>query len=296
MGAPELEVGVKNLPAERKVEFWLDGSLFTAYCYGPEFDQKPVFYPVLLADGTMVNRELTIMDPNHTESKDHPHHRSVFFGYGDVDGLDFWNHPNRERIIHRAILSYSSGTPGRLSVVLDWVDPEGRVMVQELRRILVGGSGDLRWMDHDITLAAGETGHAFNDIKEGMFAIRLADVLREDTGNGRYINAYGWETADQIWGKRSPWVALRGDIGDSPVTIAILDHTSSENHPSYWHARAYGLFSINPFGRKDFVSGSEPVNRKLEPYGSYHFRHRLMVYQGKVSKERLDHDYWEYVK
>jgi hypothetical protein len=199
-------------------------------------------------------------------------------------------------MVHRAVLEHSGGLAGRLSVLIDWLDQDGRVSVQEIKRVTFGGASDVHWMDHDIRLTALGEPRSFDDTKEGMFAIRVADELREDEGTGRYINAYGWETADRIWGRRAPWVALRGTVAGDNVTVAIFDHPSSENHPSYWHARAYGLFSINPFGRKDFVKGARPDNRRLEPNQSFHFRHRVQVYDGKVSKERLDQDYWDYVK
>lgn len=296
LSAPKSNVEVKSLQGKQKVEIWIGGQLFTSYCWGREFEQKPVFYPVRSPEGTAVNREIPFREEALQKSQDHPHHQSLFFGYGDLEGADFWTCRQGERMVHRAVLEASSGPVGKLVVVIDWVDRAGQTSVRELKRVTFGGAADVRWMDHDITLTALEEPRSFDDTKEGMFALRVADELREDQGTGRYINAYGWETADQIWGKRSPWVALQGSIEEEEVTIAIFDHPTSENHPSYWHARAYGLFSINPFGRKDFVEGAEPDNRRLEPYEQFHLRHRVLVYGDKVSKQRLDQDYWDYVK
>ena len=215
-------------------------------------------------------------------------------GYGDVDGYDFWSNRNGERIIHRAIVNQENGDEGLLEILLDWCDPDGKALVREIRRVAFGGSDDCLWMDHDITLDPGSHSRVFMDTKEGMFAIRLADELREEGGNGSYINAYGWESAANVWGKRCPWVALRGSVAGKDVTVAIFDHPSTENFPSYWHARDYGLFSVNPFGRKDFVRDAAPLAKKLEAYESFHFRYRLLVYSGKVSKDRIDRDYWDW--
>ena len=288
-----------ELRADREkssIEVWIGGKLFTSYRYGEEFTRKPVFYPVMAPNGVMVNRELPQVRPEVADDQDHPHHESLYFGYGDVDSYDFWSNQNGEKILHRAVLKQESGDRGELELLLEWQEPEGKSMVSEIRRVVFGGSGDCRWMDHDMTLHAGNSSRIFMDTKEGMFAIRLADELKEKGGNGRYINAYGWETAEHIWGKRCPWVAIRGTVQGEEVTIAIFDHPSTENFPSYWHARDYGLFAINPFGRKDFVKGSAPLGKRLEAYQSFHFRHRLMVYSGKISKERLDQDYWDYIK
>ena len=46
-------------------------------------------------------------------------------------------------------------------------------------------------------------------------------------------------------------MGLTGTVDGKPVTIAILNHPSSTNYPTYWHARGYGLFAANPIG--DFI-------------------------------------------
>jgi Family of unknown function (DUF6807) len=295
-GLGQSAVELKSNQDNDSVEVWIGGDLFTSYRYGGEFTRKPVFYPVIAPNGVMVNRELPQVRPEVAEEQDHPHHESLFMGYGDVDSYDFWSNLNGEKIEHRAVLNKKSGDQGLLEILLDWNEPGGLTLIREIRRIVFGGSENCRWMDHDITLNAGKQSRVFMDTKEGLFAIRLADELKESDGTGRYINAYGWETAENVWGKRCPWVAIRGTVKGSDVTVAIFDHPSTENFPSYWHARDYGLFSVNPFGRKDFVKGSTPLGKKLDANDSFHFRYRLLVYSGQVSKDRLDQDYWNYVK
>lgn len=278
------------------VEVWIGGTLFTAYRYGEGFEQKSVFYPVNAPDGTMVNRELPFDNEALRKEQDHPHHQSLFLGYGDVDGEDYWSSTHGERIVHRGLLEPSIDAPNRMGFVVEWMSAQGRVAIHEVRRVSFGGSSDSRWMDHDITLLAPGQDRVFNDTKEGLFAIRVAESLREDKGNGRYINAYGQEASNEVWGKRCPWVALRGEVDGKPVTVAFFDHPSTENYPSYWHARAYGLFSVNPFGRKDYRKGAEAVNPVLKADQAYHLRYRVVIYSGKVSKERLDEDYQAFIE
>ena len=46
------------------------------------------------------------------------------------------------------------------------------------------------------------------------------------------------------------------------MTVAIFAHPSGLNHPPYWHARDYGLFAVNPFGRKGYdPSAPERITR-----------------------------------
>ena len=70
----------------------------------------------------------------------------------------------------------------------------------------------------------------------------------DNTGvNGVYLTSEGTKGA-AVWGTRGRWCTLSGTVGAEPVSIAILDHPQNPGHPTYWHARGYGLFAANPLG------------------------------------------------
>ena len=146
----------------------------------------------------MINRELPFIKESH-ETSDHPHHQSLFLGYGNVSGLDFWSTAHGERIVYRATLETRSGDTGELDFAADWQDPQGRAVLREFRRVTFGSTEDSRWMDHDITLQALDEALNFNDTKEGMLGLRLADALREEGGTGRYQDAFGREGSAEVW-------------------------------------------------------------------------------------------------
>lgn len=202
--APPVEL--KSVVEESKVEVWVDGDLFTVYQYGSTYKDKPVFYPLYSPDGVLVVRELSFVDQELLKSQDHRHHQSVFMGYGDVDGKDFWSSQNGERIVHKGITEVTDS----FTALLEWIDGEGVPTLDEIRRVGFGATADSRWMDHTITLLPKQTPLRFNDTKEGMFAIRLADELREDEGTGRYINSFGWETSKEIWESGPPGWRFEG--------------------------------------------------------------------------------------
>src|SRR5262245_22458769 len=83
------QVDVRALLAERRVDVTVAGKPFTSYIW-PERLAKPVLYPIRTAGGTLVTRGFP-MDPRPGERVDHPHHVGLWFNYGDVDGVDFWN-------------------------------------------------------------------------------------------------------------------------------------------------------------------------------------------------------------
>jgi hypothetical protein len=100
-GSPEMEsapvptsrkansVKLLRKDSEKKVEVLVNGELFTAYLY-PETIAKPVLYPIKSAGGNDLTRGFPL-DPRPGERVDHPHHIGLWFNYGDVNGLDFWN-------------------------------------------------------------------------------------------------------------------------------------------------------------------------------------------------------------
>ena len=151
-----------------------------------------------------------------------------------------------------------------------------------------------------------------------MFAIRVARELEmpskeatsyiDEKGNVTTVPAAGTDnitgvyysstglTGDSVWGSKGKWVTLAGRKEGKNVSITIIDHPSNIGYPGYWHARGYGLFSINPLGRKIFSKGAEELNFKLEPRQSTTFRYRVIIHSGvpfrkdQVEKYSLEFD------
>src|SRR5881392_3672148 len=73
--------------AQRRVDVLVDSKPFTSYIY-PTTLKKPVLFPLRTATGVVVTRGFP---PHPGERTDHPHHVGLWFNYGDVDGIDFWN-------------------------------------------------------------------------------------------------------------------------------------------------------------------------------------------------------------
>lgn len=303
----------------KKVEVLVDGKPFTAYIY-PDADvlKKPVLYPVRSAKGTLVTRGWPL-DPRAGERIDHPHHVGIWLNYEDVNGHDFWNNSNTPpnpkaiygTIVHTGIKSIKSGkNKGTLTVTADWLDKNGKVMLKETTTYLFQGTENQRIIDRITTLTATEQQVVFKDVKDGLFAIRVARQLEhpskiaevftdasgvatkvpvlDNTGiTGNYRNKEGIE-GEATWAKRSDWVNLGGQIGDEKIAIAIIDHPKNVGYPTYWHSRGYGLFSANPLGQKIFSNGKEALNFTLAPNTSTTFRFRVVVNSGELSYDTIN--------
>jgi hypothetical protein len=318
-------VTVTDRPADRRVDVVIGGQPFTSYIY-PDTVKKPVLYPIRAASGALVTRGFPL-DPRPGERTDHPHHVGHWFNYGDVNGYDFWGHsydtpaanmPKMGTIVHRAVTHVASGADhGELTVRADWVVPDATLLREETRFVFSGTSGR-RTIDRVTTWTAADKPVTFNDTKEGAFGIRVAralehpskesEVFVNDKGEqesvprlnntgvtGRYIGSDG-KTGEEVWGTRGPWMGLTGTIDGRPVTVAILDHPSNHGYPTYWHARGYGLFAANPFGRQGYDSKQEPVTFTLKPGESVTFHHRILVLDAQLAREQLQQEHESFVK
>jgi hypothetical protein len=96
---------------------------------------------------------------------------------------------------------------------------------------------------------------------------------------------------DAAWGTRGTWCWLTGTTGDSKTeTIAVLDHTGNPGYPTYWHARGYGLFAVNPLGAHSFDAKTPAMNFTIEKGGSAMFKYRVLILSGAVTAEEMNHE------
>lgn len=77
-------VEITNLGEKLRVE--INGKLFTEYHFKDV--PRPYFYPVIGPTGEPVTRNWPMKEAEN-EQHDHPHHRSLWFTHGDVNGHDF---------------------------------------------------------------------------------------------------------------------------------------------------------------------------------------------------------------
>ena len=78
-------VEVKELPDRVRLE--VGGQLFTELRHG---DAPHVFYYPLIGPGGVKMTRAWPMEEAPDEDHDHPHHRSMWFSHGAVNGVDFW--------------------------------------------------------------------------------------------------------------------------------------------------------------------------------------------------------------
>jgi len=267
----------------------VDGKPFTVFHYGADAN-KPYLAPLRTATGKIITRGFP-MEKIPGESKDHLHHRGLWFSYDDVSGVKFWendpsyNHPNLGKIVVKSAEVKENKGSSTLAAVMEWKSPNGRLMLTEDRQMIFHSDPKLRVIDFVITLTAADE-LALGDTKEGAFAIRLSDAFTEKKGL-KIVDADGRTRMINVWGKRSNWVDYSTDVDGEKVGVAMFDHPSNPHHPTYWHARDYGLFSLNPFGQNAF-DPMQPVNiTKLERGQKLTFRWSVVIHPGDAETAHI---------
>jgi hypothetical protein len=302
--ALEAQVEFKNIDNDR-ITISINGQPFSDFCFGSAYP-KPFLAPLRSASGLIVTRRFP-METVEGESHDHPHHRGLFIGYGNVSGVNFWetergskasgdNPTTKGLIVLEKLGELKPGKKsGSIAASFAWQAPERGAMLEEQRTMIFYAEHDLRTVDVDFTLTP-KIPVKFADTKEGFFAIRVADSISGKKG-GIMTNSEGAQTEKNVWGKRADWVDYEGTVEGHKVGILIFDDPGNFNHPPRWHSRDYGLFAVNPFGVKDFdPNASEPGGHSLAAGESLRFEYRVIVHPGDLSKKEIADLYSAYVK
>lgn len=296
---------VEFIEKEDQIDVLFEGQLITSYLHGADL-LKPCLYPVNSPSGETVTRSYPFREIEG-ESNDHPHHTGMYFTYaskGEVNGDSFWNlHPVPPQIKHIEVLEMKSEkNEGELTTLSHWINSDSKPILEEKREMEFEVQENKYVIDFTIELTAIDEAVTFEDTKEGMFAIRVADWLAENAkgtlykSTGEYLNAEGDKMEKGIWGKQSSWVRLEGEKDGKTIGIAIYHHPGSVNYPTYWHARGYGCFAANPIGQFDFQKGrgeENPQKRSLtiEPGKTKLFKYRMTIYEGESTKEKFDEEF-----
>ena len=267
-----------------KVTVSIDGKLFTEYDFSTY--RKPILYPLIAHGGQAVTRNYP-MKSVEGEADDHPHHKSVWFAHGDINGVDYWSERAKIETTKVEIVNQDEASPGIVASHRWIADDESRLFESE-SEISFFADGKTRMIAFAFRLKAVDQDLVFGDTKEGTFAIRTHPNLRlvndekrgVKTANGKAINSEG-VAGKAVWGKRARWVDYHGKIDDQIYGVAIFDHPENLRHPTTWHAREYGLVAANPFGLHYFDGGPKGRGEfKLQKGKSTTFKYLLVIHVG----------------
>lgn len=315
-GNGEAKVEFIKDSSNEKIDIFINDLFFTSFIY-PGTLEKPCLYPILTPSGKFITRGYPL-EPRPFERVDHPHHVGLWLNFGNVNGLDFWNNssaiaPERKKEYGSVRLdSIIALNPqkGELITLSSWVDYREKRLLSEKTTYIFGGIGNEQRCIERISQLTAEQEVIFKSNKEGFFGLRVdrafeapedrpikrldaSGILAEEPFmynedvNGVYRNHEGLTGESGVWGKRTPWVALRAEKEGEIITLVILDHKENPNYPGWPHAREYGLFSMNNLGGDGMDKNADPIEIRLAPGESISFRHKLVI-GGDLSDEEIN--------
>ncbi|MCC9598984.1 PmoA family protein [Stieleria sp. JC731] len=296
---------VKIVDDGQKAVVTIDGQPFTEYRYS-EY-AKPILYPVIGPGGKAMTRNYPMVKDVDNEASDHPHHKSIWYTHDDVNGIRFWMEETEGKPVKnigKQIETSLKIEGNRIVTTNDWQSADGEAVCTDKRVISFGTVGDARYIDYEVTWIASSGDLLIGDTKEGTMGIRTNPNLRlkasakhgNHTVSGHSINSEGVRDG-AMWGKRAAWVDYWGEIDGDTVGVAIFDHPSNPRHPTWWHARDYGLIAANPFGVHDFEGKEDGTgDMTLKAGGTMTFKYRFLFHPGDVEAAKIEERYQAFAK
>lgn len=272
------------------------GKLFTKYVYNDEKRAKPILYPVIGPNDIPMTRRYPLEEAGEGEAKDHPHHASLWYTHGEVNGISFW-HIGKDtgEIIHEKFLKLEGNV---IATRNKWVDSKGKVVCRDERELAFHGEGDDRAIDVTVKILADSGDVTFGDTKEGSMGIRSNPVLRlkGSVAKGKALNSAG-DIDKSLWGKRAAWVSYWAPQEKKVVGFSIFDHPTNPRHPTWWHARDYGLVAANPFGIHNFERKPKGTgDMKVKNGESVTFRYRFLFHANDAKTAGIAKRYEDWAK
>jgi len=299
--APQVQVE-KNGDLD-EVGVSVGGEKFTAYHYSND-NKKPFMWPVLSEGGVPVTRSFP-MEVGDTPKamQDHPHHRSLWTSYGDVNGADCWMEEATAGFQHSGEVTWGSGNAyGWIRAKNVWQNNAQEDVVNEEREYRIYATpAKARLMDVRVTFTADKGDVIFGDTKEGgLVSVRMRPEL--SGRNAVITNAEGDKGEPKCWGKPSPWCDFTGELPDAGFRgITIMDNPGNMRYPTSWHVRAYGLMGANCFGysyfnEKDYNKGLMPENGDfiLKQGESATFNYRVYIHSEDVDTANVAERFSDY--
>jgi len=254
---------------------------------GPGVDAVESPKPCFAELRTLAGDCVTNYRPN-----DHRWHHGLAMTMCCVSGMNFWGgvtyrredgykmRPNIGRQVHTEwIERAASGTEARLVERVDWLVPDGKRWMEDVRRMTVTVDRPGAWwrIDFDIRIVnvSGQTlrlgTYASEEGLPGSHYTR--DFFGAPGGDGVFgPDALKGEEA--LHGTACPWIVLHGSHDDSPneTTLLLADHPGNPGFPNRWFVRRG-----QPSAAFPFVSTH---GMDLEHQAELRLRHTMVIANG----------------
>ncbi|HEY4329208.1 MAG TPA: PmoA family protein [Phycisphaerae bacterium] len=267
----------------------IDGKLFTLYRFAETADdpewQRPYFWPVQAADGTDVTSDQMRVFKQDPKT-DHPHQRSIWVGWGDVNGANHWTQsPEKERHV-----KFSKLDADGFVEELMW-DSKGSTVpvLSETRTVKVVAFADgSRGLDITSKFTAPTVDAVFKckplnvtGVESGICSVRVAKAITDGPDAKKWITSGGGENPAtgeaEARVKLETWCDYSGEIHGAKYGAAVVDYPKNPGGMTPWHVRLFGL-----------LAHIGPLNWTLKKDDSATYRHLVIIHPGDAKDAKID--------
>lgn len=206
--------------------------------YGDFYKSRPNFYPVLTPRGHQVTT---------TDAYRYNHHKSIFLGHANVNGVNFFhdNSPTRQDLGDIRLDDAEAHAEGDVATIASrntWVTKAGVGMLSERREIAWRPDDVAHVLDVSSSLTSLVGDVTFGKDSHSFIGVRVADSMDVEDG-GRVVNSEGRSNEEEAMGRHADWVDYSGLVAGDPVGVTLMAHPT--NPPSPFFVRNYGTFLCN---------------------------------------------------
>jgi hypothetical protein len=282
---------IKVTEGNQSLDVTIDGKAFTTYRFvqmadDPEF-HRPYFFPVLSADGVSITADRD-RETMGQAKREHPWHRSVWVGHGDVNGIDHWSHrSDGERKLQRH-LKFTRIDPDGFVEELAWdgAEPDKPVLTETRTVRFIAYDDGARAIDVTSLFTAASGDAVFkvkplnvSGVEAGWLAARVSSEMAASK-ESQITSSAGVNGEKDCRSTPANWCDYSGPIGGKTFGVAEFDDPKNPGHPAPWHVRVFGL--LTHLGVHDWT---------LKAGQSQAFHHRLLFHKGDARSAKLDERY-----
>lgn len=260
----------------------VDGKALGAYVYEDVAIPRPYWASIHAPNGTQVTR--THPPVEGTDDTDHETmHPGIWLAFGDIGGADFWR--NKAQVNHQGFVVEPKIGPDYLIFTVENAYVKGETLIaREMCRYTLRVEELGYFLLVESTFFDGADAFAFGDQEEMGLGIRVASPMAVKNG-GMLLNSEGATNEEGVWGKPAKWCDYSGTIDGTPVGVAIMPNPANFRE-SWFHARDYGFFAANPFGR-NAMSGGEKSAVEVTPGDTLELGYGVYIHSGHAADAEL---------
>jgi Family of unknown function (DUF6807) len=230
------------------------------------------------------------------QPKDHYHHYGIWNPWTHVlykgDTIDFWNLRSRKGLVRFAkFISITGGAVfGEFQALHEHVvlrkNDQDEVAINELQTVRVYNPGGKDYYIADLTFrmnCATSDPVLLLKYRYGGFGWRTTGEWNKD--NSEVLTSEGM-TRKNADGTKARWCIVQGAIKDDYAGVVMMSYPTNYNHPE-----PLRIWPENMYDRGDMFANFSPTKDKdwlLEPGKDYVLKYRLIVFNGKFTKEEAE--------